>query len=130
VLQERQYERVGGTALLDADVRLVTATNRDLEQAVAEGRFREGPVLPPRGLPRASPALRERGDDVVLLGQHFLRELGAKAGKGELGLRRRAREVLLTHCWRGNIRELQNAVERALILSDGGLITAEQLASR
>jgi DNA-binding NtrC family response regulator len=63
----------------------------------------------------------------VLLGRHFVRELGAKAGKGELGLSDGAREVLLTHRWRGNIRELQNAVERALIVSDGGLITAEQL---
>jgi len=127
VLQERQYERVGGTALLDADVRLVTATNRDLEQAVAEGRFREDLYYRLAVFRVHLPPLRERGDDVVLLGQHFLRELGAKAGKGELGLSGAAREVLLTHCWRGNIRELQNAVERALILSDGGLITAEQL---
>src|SRR6266404_2549387 len=82
VLQERQYERVGGAALLA---------------------------------------------DVVLLGEHFVRELGPRTGKGELGLGGAAREVLLTHRWPGNIRELQNAVERALILSDGGLITADQL---
>ncbi len=127
VLQERQYERVGGTALLDADVRLITATNRDLEQAVAEGRFREDLYYRLAVFRVHLPPLREREDDVVLLGQHFVRELGAKAGKGELGLSAAAREVLLTHRWRGNIRELQNAVERALILSDGGLITAEQL---
>jgi len=127
VLQERQYERVGGTALLDADVRLITATNRDLEQAVAEGRFREDLYYRLAVFRVHLPPLRERGDDVVLLGQHFVRELGARAGKGELGLSGAAREVLLTHRWRGNIRELQNAVERALIVSDGGLITAEQL---
>ena len=127
VLQERQYERVGGTALLDADVRLITATNRDLEQAVAEGRFREDLYYRLAVFRVHLPPLRERGNDVVLLGQHFVRELGARAGKGELGLSGAAREVLLTHRWRGNIRELQNAVERALIVSDGGLITAEQL---
>jgi transcriptional regulator with GAF, ATPase, and Fis domain len=127
VLQERQYERVGGTALLDADVRLITATNRDLERAVAEGRFREDLYYRLAVFRVHLPPLRERGDDVVLLGQHFVRELGARAGKGELGLSGAAREVLLTHRWPGNIRELQNAVERALIVSDGGLITAEQL---
>ena len=127
VLQERQYERVGGTALLETDARLITATNRDLEQAVAEGRFREDLYYRLAVFRVHLPPLRERGADVVLLGEHFVRELGARTGKGELGLGGAAREVLLTHRWPGNIRELQNAVERALILSDGGLITAEQL---
>ncbi|PYM88605.1 MAG: hypothetical protein DME13_01825 [Candidatus Rokuibacteriota bacterium] len=127
VLQERQYERVGGAALLDADVRLITATNRDLDQAVAAGRFREDLYYRLAVFRVHLPPLRERGADVVLLGEHFVRELGARTGKGELGLGGAAREVLLTHRWPGNIRELQNAVERALILSDGGLITAEQL---
>jgi len=127
VLQERQYERVGGAALLDADVRLITATNRDLEQAVAAGRFREDLYYRLAVFRVHLPPLRERGADVVLLGEHFVRELGARTGKGELGLGGAAREVLLTHRWPGNIRELQNAVERALILSDGGLITADQL---
>ena len=127
VLQERQYERVGGTALLDADVRLITATNRDLEAAVAERRFREDLYYRLAVFRVHLPPLRERGDDVMLLGEQFVRGLGAKAGKGELGLSGAAREVLLTHRWPGNIRELQNAVERALIISDGGLITADQL---
>ena len=78
VLQERQYERVGGTALLDADVRLITATNRDLEQAVAEGRFREDLYYRLAVFRVHLPPLRERGNDVVLLGQHFVRELGAR----------------------------------------------------
>jgi DNA-binding NtrC family response regulator len=73
------------------------------------------------------PPLRERGDDVLLLADHFVRALGARMGRGEPGLSREAREVLLGHRWPGNIRELQNAVERALIVSEGGLITAAQL---
>jgi two-component system response regulator HydG len=73
------------------------------------------------------PPLRERGDDVLLLADHFVRTLGARMGKGEPGLSRDARDELLAHTWPGNIRELQNAVERALIVSDGGLIAASQL---
>ena len=127
VLQEREYERVGGTATLVADVRLIAATNRDLERAVAEGRFREDLYYRLAVFPVRLPALRERGDDVILLGDHFVTEIGAKLGKGDPGLSRDAREALLGHPWPGNIRELQNAIERALIVSDGGLITAAQL---
>ena len=128
VLQERQYERVGGTVTLTADVRLIAATNRDLEQAVADGRFREDLYYRLAVFPIRLPALRERDDDVILLGEHFVREIGAKLGKGDPGLSRDARDALLSHPWPGNIRELQNAIERALIVSDGGLITAAQLA--
>src|SRR5205823_8647370 len=78
-------------------------------------------------LPIRLPAQRARDDDVILLGEHFVREIGAKLGKGDPGLSRDARDALLSHPWPGNIRELQNAIERALIVSDGGLITAAQL---
>jgi DNA-binding NtrC family response regulator len=127
VLQEREYERVGGTVTLMADVRLIAATNRDLERAVAEGRFREDLYYRLAVFPVRLPALRERDDDVILLGDHFVSEIGAKLGKGDPGLSRDARKALLSHPWPGNIRELQNAIERALIVSDGGLITAAQL---
>ncbi len=127
VLQEREYERVGGTVTLTADVRLIAATNRDLERAVAEGRFREDLYYRLAVFPVRLPALRERDDDVILLGDHFVSEIGAKLGKGDPGLSRDARKALLSHPWPGNIRELQNAIERALIVSDGGLITAAQL---
>jgi DNA-binding NtrC family response regulator len=70
------------------------------------------------------PALRERGDDILLLAHHFVRELGPRIGRGECGLSREARSLLLAHRWPGNIRELQNAVERALIVAEGGLLTA------
>jgi DNA-binding NtrC family response regulator len=128
VLQEREFERVGGTASLRADVRLIAATNRDLEEAVATGRVREDLFYRLNVFSVRLPPLRERGDDVLLLADHFVRALGARMGKGERGLSRDAREALLGHTWPGNIRELQNAVERALIVSEGGLITVSELA--
>jgi DNA-binding NtrC family response regulator len=73
------------------------------------------------------PPLRERGEDMLLLAEHFVGELGPQFGRGNAGLSREARDTLLAHAWPGNIRELQNAVERALIMTDGGLITATQL---
>src|SRR5438094_491614 len=127
VLQERQFERVGGTATLTADVRLVAATNRDLEQTVADGRFRDDLYYRLAVFRIHLPPLRERGNDVLLLAEHFMRELGAKMGKGDIRLDDAARDALLTYRWPGNIRELQNAIERALIVSDGMLITAEHL---
>ena len=127
VLQERQYERVGGTATLYADIRLIAATNRDLERAVADGRFREDLYYRVAVFRIHLPTLRERGDDVLRLAQHFVREIGAKMERPELGLSGEARELLLAHSWPGNIRELQNAIERALILAKGALISAEHL---
>jgi len=128
VLQEREFERVGSTTPLRADVRLITAArHRDLERAVADGRFRDDLFYRLAVFRLHLPALRERGDDVLLLAGHFVRELGVKMGRGEPGLSRDANDVLLAHRWPGNIRELQNAVERALIISDGGLLTSEQL---
>ena len=127
VLQERQFERVGGTATLTADVRLVAATNRDLEQTVADGRFRDDLYYRLAVFRIHLPPLRERGNDVLLLAEHFMRELGAKMGKGDVRLGDPTRAALLTYRWPGNIRELQNAIERALIVSDGTLITAEHL---
>ena len=128
VLQEREYERVGGTATLRADVRVIAATNRDLARAVAVGQFREDLFYRLDVFSVHLPALRERGDDVLLLADHFVRTLGARMAKGEPGLSREAREALLRHRWPGNIRELANAVERALIINDGGLVTAADLA--
>ena len=127
VLQERQYDRVGGTTTLEADVRLIAATNRDLEAAVAEGRFRDDLYYRLAVFPIRLPALRERGQDVLLLAEHFVRTFGARMGRQEPGLSGEARERLLAHTWRGNIRELQNAIERALIQAQGDLISAEDL---
>jgi len=128
VLQEREFQRVGGTVTIRADVRVIAATNRDLEREVDAGRFREDLFYRLNVFTVHLPPLRERGDDVLLLADYFVRDIGGRMGKGEPGLSRDARDVLLAHAWPGNIRELSNAIERALIVSDGGLITAAQLA--
>ena len=127
VLQERKFERVGGTTTLEANVRLIAATNGDLEAAVAGGRFREDLFYRLAVFRIHLPPLRERGDDVLLLADHFVRELGLKMGILQPGLNAQARELLLAHAWPGNIRELQNAIERALIRAAGELISAEHL---
>ncbi len=126
VLQDGEYVRVGGTTTLHADVRIIAATNRDLERAVETEHFREDLYYRLNVFRIHLPPLRERGDDVLLLAEHFVRDLGPHMGKAEVGLSRDARDTLLAHPWPGNIRELQNAIERAMILSEGGLLTAAQ----
>ena len=128
VLQEREFQRLGGTATLKADVRLIAATNRDLAAEMAAGRFRSDLFYRLAVFNVHLPSLRERGDDVLLLADSFLRSLAAKMGKGDVTLSRDAREVLVRHTWPGNIRELQNAIERALITCEGTLVTAAHLA--
>jgi transcriptional regulator with GAF, ATPase, and Fis domain len=124
VLQEREFQRVGGTTTLHADVRLIAATNKDLVKEVEAGRFRDDLYYRLNVFAVHLPPLRERGEDVLLLADHFVRTLSARMAKSDVGLSRDAREALLGHDWPGNIRELQNAVERALIVSEGGLLTA------
>jgi transcriptional regulator with GAF, ATPase, and Fis domain len=126
VLQDGEFVRVGGTTTLHADVRIIAATNRDLERAVETGHFREDLYYRLNVFRIHLPPLRERGEDVLLLAEHFVRDLGLHMGKAEVGLSRDARDALLAHPWPGNIRELQNAIERAMILSEGGLLTAAQ----
>ncbi len=128
VIQEREFQRVGGTATLRVDVRILTATNKNLERAVAASHFREDLFYRLNVFPVHLPPLRERGEDVLLLAEQVVQELAPKLGKGQVGISREARAALLAHSWPGNIREVRNAIERALILSEGGLITAAQLA--
>ena len=127
VLQERQYERVGGTAPLRADVRLITATNRDLEHLVQAGTFRADLYYRLAVFRIHLPALRERGEDVLLLAEHFLRTLGERMGRRQARFSEHARQLLLAHTWPGNIRELQNAIERALIAAEGHVISPAHL---
>ena len=128
VIQEREFQRLGGTATLRADVRILAATNKNLEQAVAASHFREDLLYRLNVFPLHLPPLRERGEDTLLLAEHFVKELAPKLGKAQVGISRDARAALLAHAWPGNIREVQNAIERAVIMSDGGLITAAQLS--
>jgi transcriptional regulator with GAF, ATPase, and Fis domain len=128
VLQEREFQRVGGTATLKADVRLIAATNRDLMAEMAAGRFRNDLFYRLGVFNVHLPPLRERGDDVLRLADVFIRTLAEKMGKGEVTLSRDALDLLRRHRWPGNIRELQNAIERALITCEGTLVTSAHLA--
>ncbi|MCC4265989.1 sigma-54-dependent Fis family transcriptional regulator [Oceanimonas baumannii] len=118
VLQEGELERVGDTRTRQVDVRVVTATNEDLQQAVREGRFRADLFYRLNIFPVYIPALRERKEDIPLLVQHFLERYQAIYNKRTLGITDKAREALLEYDWPGNIRELENLIERGIILTD------------
>lgn len=119
VLEERQFERVGGTQPIEVDSRILCATNRDLRAAVAGKSFREDLYFRISAVPITIPPLRERGDDVLLLAEHFLEKFRRELAKPGLRLSDAARERLGTYHWPGNIRELQNTIERAVLLADG-----------
>jgi DNA-binding NtrC family response regulator len=128
VLQEHEFERVGGTTTLRADVRVIAATNRDLEHAVEAGTFRPDLYYRLNVFAVKLPSLRARGGDVVrALAEHFAREMAPSMGKESVRFTDDAVAALIAHPWRGNIRELRNAVERALIVCDGELIRARDL---
>jgi two-component system NtrC family response regulator len=127
VLQEREFQRLGGTRTLRADVRVIAATNRDLATAIAKGLFREDLYYRLNVFEIHIPPLRERPDDILPLAESFLEELGPTVGRPAAGISRDAREWLLSYPWPGNARELRNAIERAILHCDGGLITREHL---
>jgi DNA-binding NtrC family response regulator len=127
VLEERRFERVGGTQEIEAHVRIVTATNKDLQRAVAEKSFREDLYFRISAVPITIPPLRDRGDDVVLLAEHFLERFRREFRKPSLELTADARARLRGYPWPGNVRELQNAIERAAILANGSEIDAAAL---
>jgi transcriptional regulator with GAF, ATPase, and Fis domain len=127
VLQEREYQRVGGSRTLRADMRVLAATNRDLKAAIAQGRFREDLFYRLAVFDIALPPLRERPEDILLLVDAFLDEIGRSVGRPAAGVSQEVRETLVAYPWPGNVRELRNAIERAVILCEGGLITSEHL---
>ncbi|HVN37972.1 MAG TPA: sigma 54-interacting transcriptional regulator [Myxococcota bacterium] len=126
VLQEREFQRVGGTASLRADVRVIAATHRDLEQAVLEGNFRSDLYYRLHVFPLEMPPLRERSGDIRLLVEHFVESYALSVGKTIRGIEPRTLEQLETHTWPGNVRELQNVVERSLIVCDSELFTLDE----
>jgi len=131
VLQEREFQRLGGTRTLKADVRVIAATNRDLKAAMTQGAFREDLYYRLHVFAIHLPPLRERQEDILPLLEHFMEELGpAVLGRPAAGISREARAHFLAHSWPGNVRELRNAVERALVLCEGGLINPEHLPWR
>jgi transcriptional regulator with GAF, ATPase, and Fis domain len=128
VLQEREFQRLGGTRVLRTDARVVAATNRDLPRAIDQGQFREDLYYRLNVFAIRLPALRDRRDDILPLSEAFIAEIGRGLGRPPAGVSRDARQRLLEYSWPGNVRELRNILERAAILCDGGLITAEHLA--
>jgi transcriptional regulator with GAF, ATPase, and Fis domain len=127
LLQEREFQRLGGTKVLKTDARIVAATNRDLKKAIARGEFREDLFYRLSVFEIALPPLRERVEDILPLTEVFLAELGPAIGRPVAGVSKEAKDLLLAYPWPGNVRELKNALERAAILCDGGLITAAHL---
>ena len=127
VLEEKRFERVGGTQSIEVDARIVVATNRNLQKMAEEKLFREDLYFRISAVPIVIPPLRERGNDVLLLAGHFLDKFSREFGKSGLKLSAEAQDRLLHYRWPGNVRELQNTLERAVILADGSTIRADGL---
>jgi formate hydrogenlyase transcriptional activator len=125
VLQEKEFERVGGSQTIGVDVRIIAATHRRLEQEVREGRFREDLYYRLNVFPVRNPALRERREDIAMLAEHFAKLAGQRQGKVVKGIAPESVKRMENYAWPGNIRELQNVVERAVILSSGGMLEVE-----
>ncbi len=127
VLQEREFERVGGTRPIKVDIRLITATNRNLEEAVSQGTFRHDLYYRLNVVSLEMPPLRDRPDDIPLLANYFAAKSGEKCSRRIAGISAEAQERLLAYDWPGNIRELENAIERAVVLGTTDQILLEDL---
>jgi len=127
VLQDREIERLGGNRKIPVNIRVVTATNRDLERMIQEGRFRMDLYYRLNVVPITIPPLRERKEDIPLLCSHFVDKIGGRLQKGAFTMTDDAMALMLTHPWPGNVRELENVIERAILASPGTTITASTL---
>ncbi len=127
VLQEQRFERVGGTATIQVDVRVLAATNKDLQEEIRAGRFREDLYFRLAVIPLHVPALRDRPEDVPLLVEHFVIQLARELGRRPKQLERPALERLQTYAWPGNVRELRNLIERLMIMAPGDTIGVRDL---
>jgi two-component system nitrogen regulation response regulator NtrX len=127
ILQERSFERVGGTRLVTVDVRIIAATNKDLNEEIRQGRFREDLYYRLNVVPFRVPALRERADDIPMLVQHFINLFYRKEGQEPKHFVPEALEVLKQYQWPGNVRELKNIIERILIMTSGRLISCNDI---
>jgi DNA-binding NtrC family response regulator len=130
VIQERSFERIGGTTSITVDVRVIAASNRDLDAAVRKGIFREDLFFRLNVFPVTIPPLRVRKSDIPPLAQHFSRKYGRELGRGEIAIEEAAMPMLQEYHWPGNIRELENCIERAVILCEGGIIRPRDLNLR
>jgi Nif-specific regulatory protein len=127
VLQEKQFERLGGTRTIRADVRLIVATNKDLEKAIASGTFREDLYYRLNVFAIFVPPLRERKSDVLLLAEHFLEKYSSRHGKNIKRISTPAIDMLMSYHWPGNVRELENTIERSVLVCDGNVIHGHHL---
>jgi len=127
VLQEREFERVGGAQPVHVNVRVIAATNRDLRAAIATGSFRHDLYYRLNVFPIEVPALRNRKDDLLMLIEYFVQRYASRAGKPIRSIDKKTLELLQAYDWPGNIRELQNVIERSVILSSGGVFTVDEL---
>ncbi|MCK4401188.1 sigma-54-dependent Fis family transcriptional regulator [bacterium] len=130
VLQEHEIKRVGGNKNIKVDVRVIAATNTDLEQQIKDGKFREDLFYRLSVIPIVLPPLRERIDDIPLLVSHFLKKYARKAGSKIKKMLPEVVQILMKYNWPGNIRELENVIERAVILEDGDIIAIESLPDK
>ncbi|MDE3155814.1 MAG: sigma 54-interacting transcriptional regulator, partial [Acidobacteriota bacterium] len=127
VLQEKEFERLGGTETIRVNVRLIAATNKDMEQAIADGTFREDLFYRLNVFTIFAPPLRERKADIMLLADHFLEKFAIEHGKAIKRISTPAIDMLMSYHWPGNVRELENTVERAVLVCDGHAIHAHHL---
>jgi len=125
VLQEKEFERVGGNRTIQADVRVITATNRDLQREVTQGRFRADLYYRLNVFPIHSPSLKERSDDIPILVDYFISRFATRMGKRIQQIDRRTLDAMQRYSWPGNIRELQNVIERGVILADSEVFRLE-----
>ncbi|HNS95944.1 MAG TPA: sigma-54 dependent transcriptional regulator [Polyangiaceae bacterium] len=128
VLQESEFERVGGIKTIQVDVRLVASTNRDLKKEIAAGAFREDLFYRLNVVPIELPSLRHRREDIPLLTQHFIQKFNERLNKSVAGVEKESLELLRQYSWPGNIRELENVIERAVLFCDGTNITPADLS--
>src|ERR1700727_1237535 len=126
VLQEREFERVGGNQVIRADVRVIAATNRDLEAAIAAGAFRKDLFYRLNVFPIKIPPLRERKEDIPVLVEYFIDRYARKAGKKMRSIQEKSMELLRSYSWPGNIRELQNVVERSVIVCESDNFSVDE----
>jgi transcriptional regulator with GAF, ATPase, and Fis domain len=126
VLQERELERVGGGHPIHVDVRVIAATNRDLKAATATGNFRQDLFYRLNVFPIEMPPLRERRDDIRMLVEYFVQRYAGRAGKNLRSIDKKTLDLLLSYDWPGNIRELQNVIERSVILSSGEVFSVDE----
>jgi two-component system response regulator PilR (NtrC family) len=130
VLQDRRFRRLGGTEEVQADIRVIAATNQDLQKMVAEGRFREDLYYRINVIQMHLPPLRERGKDVLLLADHFLEKYSEGIEKPVRSISHEAQELLSAYAWPGNVRELENAIERAVALEETPVVLPESLPAQ